>query len=136
MTYEAVKVELYDSSTGSPRRYTVADGTAITKGTLLKLADPRTASAANAASIAAATYCAGIAAEEKEASDGQTSLGVWTNGVFECYASGAIVAGEPIVFIVDNHVARAVAVASGAIIAGYALETATTGEVINVRINL
>lgn len=133
MTNEAVKVEL-TNSTGNIRRFTVADGTAITKGTLLKLSDPRTALATAATDTE--VFAAGIAAEDKEADDGQTSIGVWTDGIFELVASGAIVLGQNIVFIGQNKVAQAASTASGAMIAGYCLETAAAGETVNIRVRL
>lgn len=135
MTREAVKVEL-TNSTGFIRRYTVADGTAIAKGAYMKLTDPRTAILMDAASAAATLPAAGIASADKEASDGSTSLGLWTDGIFEGVASGAITLGAPIVFITGNYIAQAPAVASGAVIAGYALETASDAETINFRLKL
>lgn len=136
MANEAIKVELYGSNyDGTPRRYTVANGTAISKGTLLKLTDPRTAAAADATSTAVNICCAGIAAMDKEASDGSTSISAWTNGIFECVASGAIPVGAAITFITGNYVALAHN-GSGAIIAGYSLETAANAELVNVRIAL
>lgn len=136
MAREAVPVELYNG--GRQRRLTVADANAITKGTLLSLQDPRTASGSLGTSVAGAFPCAGVASMDKEASDGSTSITVWTDGIFEMYASGAITRGNPIVFTTGNYVnaVGSTATASGAIIAGYAMETASDGEVINVRINL
>lgn len=134
MAREAVKVDL-TNSTGHIKRYTCSDSVAITKGTLLALSDPRTA----AAQATANQPIAGIAAEAKEASDGKTSIGVWTDGVFEMYASGSITAGNP---VVSGNPANYVQLAgtqyasSGACIIGWALEDATTAEVINVRLRL
>lgn len=133
MAREAVKVEL-DGSHGYIRRYTVADGVGISKGALLKFSDPRTAAIAD--STTGGGLCAGIASEEKVASDGQTSIGAWTAGVFDLYASGAIAVGVPVSFVTGNYVKTAVSLASGAIIAGYALEAASDGEQINVRLML
>lgn len=135
MANEAVKVELYDYSTGKQRRFTVADGTAITKGAILKMTDPRTA----ALSDGVADVPAGIAAAAKEASDGATSISVWTDGIFDLKASGAITVGQKVVSSIDNYVRAATDAqcqSSYALIIGTALETATAGEVINVRVNL
>ena len=86
MANEAKKVELYGSNCeGDVRRYTCADANAITKGTLLVLSDPRTASGG----ATSGAQFAGIAAVDKEASDGSTSIGCWTNGIFELTATGA-----------------------------------------------
>lgn len=133
------KVELYGANNdGDVRRYTVADNTAISKGILLKLTDARTASASTG-SASNALAAAGISNAEKKVNDGSTSLGAWTNGIFEISASGAITAGNAVIFVADNYVGVApgtVGGASGAIVAGYALETAADLEVINVRVKL
>lgn len=134
MVYEAVKIEL-TNDTGFPRRYTCADGTAIVKNTLLKLTDPRTASASDTDGA----KFAGIAAMDKEASDGSTSITAYTSGVFDLVASGVILVGDPVCLDAAKNCVRQVvsgtAGASGASIVGYALETASNAEVINVRIS-
>lgn len=113
--------------------FTVADGTGIEKGTLLKLTDPRTA----IKSSGAGDVIAGIAAREKIASDGRTRLAVCRRGDFDMYASGAIPVGVPVISAGhDNYVKEAGSGYSGASIIGYALETASTGELIQVRVNL
>lgn len=138
MAREAVIVELYgENNSGCPINYTVADGNAITKGTYLKFADPRTASA----STGTGDYIAGFAAFEKEASDGITRMSVLTNGIFDLTASGAITAGQYVKTAVPGNYVMAItaadaSVASYANIVGVALETASDGEQINVRVNL
>lgn len=116
--------------------FTVADGTGIEKGALLKLTDPRTAIISSAAN----DMIAGIAAREKIASDGRTQLSVYREGIFDMYASGAITVGKPIVAAdtgtFPNYIAQAGIAASGAQVLGYALETATNGEVIEVYVNV
>jgi len=133
MANEAVKVEL-TNTTGFPRRYTVADGTGIPKGTLLELTDPRTVK------LASTNNCAlgGIAAFEKVASDGSTSISAWTDGIFEMVASGSITIGHPVKATGGsvNKIEAADAADIGAQILGYSLETATDGETINVRVRL
>lgn len=59
-------------------RYTVADGTAITKGTLMKLTSPNTAIATSAAG----DCFAGIAMEDKVANDGKVEITCALNGVW------------------------------------------------------
>lgn len=134
MANEWTKVELYGANNdGQPRRYTCASGVAISKGTLCALTDARTvtAHASNNQMIA------GIAAMDKSASDLSTSISVWTNGVFEATASDAILVGQAIIgSAVANKITRALPAASGAVIIGTALETATAAEAINVRVNL
>lgn len=134
MAFEATKVEL-TNETGFPRSYTCASGTAITKGSLLNLSDPRTA----AQSATEGEPLAGIASMDKSATDQSTRITAWTDGVFEMYASGAIVAGRPVMSAGStgtNHVKLAPTTASGAAILGYAEETAADDEVINVRVRL
>lgn len=74
------------------RRYTVADGTAIPKGTLLKLATPMTASAATADN----DIPGGIAWEDKVASDGITEITAALDGVWgiETTAAGITIGNE------------------------------------------
>ena len=134
MANEWTKVELYgQNNDGDPRRYTVASGVAISKGTLLALTDGRTAAAHTSATQA----IAGIAAMDKSATDLSTSISAWTNGVFEASASTAITVGYPVVSgDTANFVAVAASTASGAAVIGYALETAAAKEVINVRVML
>lgn len=116
-----------------PIDFTVADGTGIEKGTLLKLTDPRTA----IASSAQADAIAGIAAREKVASDGRTRLSVYTKGIFDMYASGAITVGHAVESAgADNHVIAAAATSSGASIVGYALETAADDELFQVFVDI
>jgi len=133
MTNEAVKVEL-TNSTGFPRRYTCASGAAITKGTLLKLTDPRTA----AASTVAFDPIAGIAAMDKSiTNDDSTTITALTDGIFEMVASGAIAIGMPVRSAGNNnYVSLNAGSASGAVTFGYTLEAADDGETINVRVRL
>lgn len=132
MAYEAVKVELTEGD-GWVRRFAKGSG-AIVKGQLLSLFDARTASGTLGATVAAANPAAGIAAED--AATATTVVSVYTDGIFDMYASGVIVAGNPVVFVTNNRVAAAASTASGSVIAGYALETASADEQINVRIRL
>ena len=71
-----------------PIPFTVADGAGIEKGTLCKMTDPMTA----AASSADNDVFAGIAAEEKIASDGRTKLGLYRRGIFKMKVAGAATA--------------------------------------------
>lgn len=134
----ATKVELYgNNQDGTPRRYTVADGTGITKNKILTLSDPRTAAEVSATPAANGYVCAGISSMEKEASDGSTSIAAWTDGVFEMSASGSITVGQPVKSCGTGYVMAAsyLDIASG-VIMGNALETASDKEVINVRVKI
>lgn len=134
MAREATPVELYGQNNGGDkRRYTCTDTPAITKGTFLKFADPRTASA----STGTGDTFAGIAAMDKEASDGSLSISAWTNGIFEMVASGAITAGQKVKTAAPGNyvmVCQEADISSYAVVVGVALETASDNETINVRV--
>ena len=78
MADEAIIVELLGNK-GDPIRYTVDNTHAIAKGSLMELTSPRTVIQGTDAD----RPFAGIAAEEKVALDGQTSMSVYTNGIFQ-----------------------------------------------------
>ena len=128
MTYEA---ELRDRK-DDPVDFYCADGTGIAKGTLLKLSDARVVSAADSEGC----VCAGIAAREKVANDGRTRIAVYQQGIFDMVASGAISVGSKLIAAGVNNQVKAGNAQSGAAIIGYALETATDGERIQVRLML
>lgn len=122
------------TQTSIPINFTVADGVTIEKGTVLKMADPMTASA----SSALRDTFAGIAAAEKIASDGVTKLAVYRRGIFKMYLSGSATIGDPLITSeTANHVYSALgsAYVSGSRILGCALETGTSGETILVEVN-
>ena len=75
-----------------PIPFTVADGTGIEKGTLLKLTDPMTAIAHSGDED---PIC-GIAAEEKIANDGRTKIGVYMGGIFKMTTSAAVTIGQSV----------------------------------------
>ena len=122
-----------DLRLAEPLPFTVADGTAITKGTILALTDPRTAIAASSQG----QMLAGIAARDKVASDGRTELAVYRKGWFTANASGAISVGQPVAATgVNNEVILALTTYSGAQILGHALETASDNEDILIEVNI
>ena len=103
-----------------PIPFTVADGTGIEKGTLLKLTDPMTAIAHSGDEDA---IC-GIAAEEKIANDGRTKIGVYMGGIFKMTTSAAVTVGNSLAASATaNKVKAADATCVGAKIVGIALET-------------
>ena len=120
MTNEAVLV----FETQLPIPMICSDSTGIEKGTLLKLADPFTASAA----VVRLDICGGIAAEEKIASDGKVKIGVYRGGIFKVVASGSITCGDPLVKSVLTTNLVETAATNEEPIWGIALETVTTGE--------
>lgn len=117
-----------------PIDFTVADGTSITKGALLQLTDPRTASALTAST----QKIAGIAARDKVASDGRTRLAVYRHGIFDMYCSGAVTLGAAVSGTDTNAVKMSApgGSLSGAAILGHALETGTDGEVIQIYVDV
>ena len=94
MADEAVKITLLGNA-GDPVTYTVAAGTAIAKGTLMRLsASPQTAIGTSGGS----QRFIGIASVEKTATDGVTELALWTHGLFDmtCGAAESMVLGAPV----------------------------------------
>ena len=79
----AIIVELLGDR-GDVMQFNVADALAVPKGTILQITDNR-----NCIISAADKVVAGIAASEKVANDGQTTIGVYTNGIFDLEDSGA-----------------------------------------------
>lgn len=110
--------------TGLPIPFTVADGTGIEKGTILKLTDPMTAAAADGDT----DIVAGIAAEEKVANDGKTTLAVYREGIFRGYAGAAgVTVGAGIITDVGTGAANELVDAdvNSEALVGIAFETAT-----------
>ena len=135
MADEAVIIELLGKN-GDPMRFKVADGVKIEKGAILKLTDSRTAiiNSANGDIIA------GIAAEEKVASDGKLDISVYTNGVFDLKVEAgqtATIGSFVRVAGTANQVRLATTLdhETGKTI-GKALETGSASEVIAVRVLL
>jgi hypothetical protein len=106
-----------------PIQFTVADGVGIEKGAILKMTDPMTA----ALSDGDGDVIAGIAAEEKIASDGNTTLAVYRGGIFKVLAGAAITVGAAL----DTHSSTgavnevAPAPVNGENVLGISLETAS-----------
>lgn len=114
-------------------RYTVADGAGIAIGTLMYLsADPYTI----AASSAADQSFAGIAWEEKTASNGITAITVALDGVWDIKDSGAGMTLGTLCALGGANLAvtaDATDILNGALI-GYVEETAGAAEVVRVRL--
>lgn len=112
--------------TSLPVNMVVADGAGIEKGTLLKMTDGNVAAASSAEDV-----FAGIAFNEKIASNGVTSLAVFKSGIFEMYAGGgtAISVGDLVQLsganIIEGAVVEAEVVAGKVV--GKALETVAIG---------
>ena len=114
-------------------RFTVADGTGIAIGTLMQLSsDPHTITASSGADES----FAGIAWEEKTASDGITEITVALDGVWDIKDSGAgITLGTLCALGGANLVVTADAadILNGALV-GYVEETVGAAEVSRVRL--
>lgn len=132
MANEAVIIELLGNG-GDPIRYTCANAGAIAKGTLMELTDPRTVQV-NQTDNAPVV---GIAAHEKVANDGSTTIAVYTNGIFDMLTdagtdnAGALMANSATANTLQT--ADAADLLQGSWI-GYLLETAGNAEVAAVRI--
>ena len=118
----------------TPIPFTVANATGIEKGALLAMTDPMTAILVSADGTEA---IAGIAAEEKIASDGKTKIGVYSRGIFKMLAGGAITVGES---VISNGSTLANEVITAAVnsenIVGIALETVADTETFLVELNI
>lgn len=123
----AVIIELLGNR-GDPVRYTVANANKIDKGDLVFLVDPRTVS--GGANITA-TAAAGVAAMDKAASDGITSISVYTNGIFDIGTGVNGVGIGSLVMLSGGN--RVVAMTAAQFLSGMcfakALETADNAEV-------
>ena len=119
-----------------PVGFTVADGTGIAKGALLKLADPMTA-IINSGDI---DQIIGVAAEEKIANDGKTKIAVYLRGIFLCTAGASITVGDLLMNNAStgavNEVIPATAAADGPHVFATSLETASDATTLKVLLNV
>ena len=132
MANEAVIIELTPGI--NPVIRTCADGTGISKGTLLVLTDPNTVAIGGATTTGNAF--GGIAAADKVASDGSTTIAAHMSGVFDLKANAAAITAGVGVCLSGANMIRAAVEADfpvGGVI-GYAEETAADSEVIRVRL--
>jgi hypothetical protein len=116
-------------------RYTVADGTTIAKGTLLKMTSPNTAAACSADNDAVA----GIAMMEKVASDGSTEITAALDGVWGLLTTAAaITVGNQVTIGGANQIKIYTTLdEEKGYVVGRALETiGATATVIKVRVNV
>jgi len=110
-----------------PLPFTCADGTGIEKGAILKLTSPMTVATATGDT----DIVAGIAAEEKVANDGKTTISVYTRGVFRGFAGAAgVTVGSALITDVATGAANEIVNAdvNSENILGRALETAADTE--------
>ncbi len=132
MTNEAVIIELFDG--GRPIRFTCDETATILKGTILELDTDRTVIAQGNA----ANPIVGIAAAEKVANDGSTTIAAYTDGIFDILTDvgtdvvGTLMANDGVVNVAGT--ADAADILAGADI-GYMIEAATSNGTEAIRIN-
>ena len=101
-----------------PIMMTVADATAIPKGSWIEIANPFTATIHNGDE----DYCGGVAAEEKIANDGKLKVAVYMGGIFRAYGQAAITTGESVALSSDvNELKKTDATCLGMKSVGFAL---------------
>ena len=93
MADEATNIVLLGNK-GDPVEYTIAVGAAIAKGSVMKLANPKTVVISASGGI-----MAGILAEEKTATDEKTKVACLTHCICDltCGAAETAVLGEPVI---------------------------------------
>lgn len=122
------------------RYWTVADGTAIEKGTLMVIDESATRTAKKH-SGAVSDYPVGFAVQEKEANDGQTKIAVQAMGVVDAVADGTIDEGD---LCDPGETANKVQAAATDDLSllhlrklmGFALEAASDGDRFKLRLNI
>ena len=128
MTNEAVCIETPTKFA----RYTVMDSIAVPLNTIMKLSGANTAVASTAAD---GEIFAGIAWEEKTASDGMTEIVTAIDGVWDLVVDGSITNGGNLSLSGANTVKQSIEAetVTGAIL-GKALETGVHGAASRVRL--
>ena len=112
-------------------RYTISNGSAIAKGTLLKLVTPNTCDATGADNDVAG----GVAWMEKVASDGTTELVAALDGVWGIAGSGPITIGQQLVVLGLNNLKPFTTLDDEkGYVFGRALETISGSAVMKVRL--
>lgn len=101
-----------------PIPFKCANATGITKGAILKLTDGMTA----IINSGAKDMICGIAAEEKIASDGKTTIKVFRRGIFKGTAAAAIAIGAPLSVSATANRLQTATGSNGASVIGTALE--------------
>lgn len=135
MVNEWVKVELYGANgDGNPIRYAISSDVAVSKGAIMQLLTGRATTPASTAAVAVA----GIAAQDHNPADAETSISVWTDGRFRAVAGAGFVVGS-LLTVSDalyNQVCGNFASTSDALLAPFARaeDTAAKGDTITVRL--
>jgi len=134
MANEAVIVNLLGNG-GDPVDGTVLNANAFEKGTVMILSGQRTISGSTTMS----EVPFGIAAAEKEASDGSTNLACYTHVIADLVCQGAdggILAGQMVVLSGANTISGATSLTDPKLILGKALEDGVNGARCEVLVRL
>ena len=125
----AVIIELLGDR-GNVVRYTVADATAVAKGDLMTINNPRTVTVTAADN----NPFAGIAVSEKVANDGAITIGCYTKGIFDLEQKTGVTgtAGEKCSIAGKNIISKVAAADLLFADVGIYLEDATAEEIIAV----
>ena len=116
-----------------PINFKVADGDAIPKGSILELNESMTVTITNGQG----DPVAGIAAEEKIANDGKTTIKVYMGGIFKGVAGAAISIGVALMTdATANQLETSTGLTVGASQVGYSLEAPSgVGQTFLFRLN-
>lgn len=135
MAREAI---LRDTKILTSKRYTCATSTSIPKGTFLKLSADQTAAASTGNDEIFLGFAhADVNSSTDSSFNNETDVTADKGGIYELTASGSIAKGHNVSTAhPGNYVKECTAstLASLSIIVGVALEDATAGEQINVRV--
>jgi hypothetical protein len=136
MAFQTVNIVEKTNGTGFPRDLTVSGNNNISKGIFVSLKDPRTASAV----IVLNDVIGGLTNSDVTANTGQTNITVLTDFIADVVCSGTVTLGSAVGIVQDNYIKMIPETVSGAVIAnlgimnvGYALETGSDTERIEVR---
>ncbi len=134
MADEAIIVELLGNK-GDPIRYKIDDSLAIAKGSLMEMKAGAVREVIQSTNVD--VPIAGIAAEEKVALDGQTSMSVYTNGIFQmkCVTTQLELGDYASASATDNvlTLSSTLDLEKGWTV-GYAMETIATGATGMIRV--
>ena len=115
-----------------PTNFKCADGAGIPKGSILKLTESMTAIITSAQG----DMVAGIAAEEKLANNGKTTIKVYMGGIFKGTAGAAVLIGIGLMTDATKNKLETTSNKTGAAQLGYALEAPSgDGQTFMFRLN-
>lgn len=116
----------------NPTSFTVATGTAIPKGTIMELTDPRTAIAMSASG----SVVAGILARDFVAGQLLTEAPLFTDGIFAILVSGSTTVGLAVSAASSGSVTLSPVTRKGRMILGHALATGADNATVQIELNI